>query len=250
MLAAVFDLSAENIVELLRVAREHCLAVESLLVNDLILPIPAPTLVRSIHEITLRICWLTDPSLAPEQRLTRAAASTLGSIQSSLQTLEHMPNPPAATLRDKTDAVDDLQTYLSKCGFTLNHAKQNSRFALNLSYGTALANLTLNVTDASRRYMPGSHYMWPVGSGATHSRNWFTAGLAGSRGQLAIMAASPLLDFADALVDNTLGYLGLDPSPFHERTHLRRRALLQRAESHDPGYAVATYTDYANVRDQ
>jgi hypothetical protein len=83
--------------------------------------------------------------------------------------------------------------------FKLNYDKQTSKMATSVAYGTSRAALKLNVTEASLRYMPGSHHMWSLGSGATHSRNWFTAGLAGSRSQLTIMVTAPLLDFADAL---------------------------------------------------
>jgi hypothetical protein len=92
--------------------------------------------------------------------------------------------------------------------------------------------------------------MWSLGSGATHSRNWFTAGLAGSRSQLSIMVMAPLLDFADALVDNVSGYVGLDTQQFHQKTHLRRRILLERNDGKRLGSVTLGYADYAADRDQ
>jgi len=249
ILGGILDVAAEDVGEVLRVTFENCHAIEVLLTAEQILPIPTMTIVRSIHEACLGVCWLADPLLTPEQRTTRAAATTLASIQSSLQTLEQVPSPPPNQVRDKTEAMTGMQELLTKHGFVLNYGKGTSRYALNVSYGDSLVNLKFNATDAGKKYMPGSQFLWPVGSGATHSRSWFTAGLAGSRSQLAIMTTSPILDFADALADHLLGYVGLDATLFHQATHLRRRTLLQRAEGHDPRDAVAGYADYAKVRD-
>jgi hypothetical protein len=249
ILGGILDVAAEDVGEALRMTNENCHAIEVLLAAERILPIPTMTIVRSIHEACLGVCWLADPCLTPEQRTTRAAASTLASIQSSLQTLEQVPNPPPDEVLDKSEAMMGIQDLLTEHGFVLNYGKGVSRYALNVSYGDSLANLKFNVTDAGRKNMPGSRFLWPVGSGATHSRSWFTAGLAGSRSQLAIMATSPLLDIADALADHLLRYVGLDATSFHQRTHLQRRALLQRAEGNDPRDAVAGYLDYAKVRD-
>lgn len=250
ILGGILDVAAEDVGEALRVTNENCHAIEVLLAGERILPIPTMTIVRSIHEACLGVCWLADPLLAPEQRTTRAAAATLASVQSSLQTLEQVPNPPPDEVLGKSEAMTGMQDLLTEHGFVLNYGKGMSRYALNVSYGDSLVNLKSNVTDAGRKYMPGSQFLWPVGSGATHSRSWFTVGLAGSRSQLAIMATSPVLDFADALADHLLGYVGLDATTFHQRTHLQRRALLQRAEGSDPRDAVAGYADYAKVRDR
>jgi len=105
----------------------------------------------------------------------------------------------------------------------------------------------MNATDASRRYTPGIHYIWTTGSGATHSRLWFTSGLEGPWDQLVVMIASPLLDMSDALIDNALGYVSLDPTEYHRRTHLRRQALLGRARQ--LGDTTQGYADYAAQRD-
>ena len=103
--------------------------------------------------------------------------------------------------------------------------------------------MKINMTDSSLAYTPITAHMWPVGSGAAHARNWFTAGLEGSRGQLAIMATAPVFDFCDALIDNLDDYVGLDPAEFHRRAHVRRHALLARADGADRNAQVAGYDD-------
>jgi hypothetical protein len=100
-----------------------------------------------------------------------------------------------------------------------------------------------NMTQASTRYMPTTDYMWLVASGATHSRNWFTAGLQGSRRQLAIVVTAHVLDFCDSAEDALDGYVG--PADFDLRGNVRRRGLLARSEGWDPAAPTAGYDDYA-----
>lgn len=249
-LNGILGLATEQVAELLRVADEHAVALEVLLKADEVLPIPMTTLVRSIHEAFIGVCWSVDPTLTCEQRMTRSAAGTLASSQGNLGPLRQLQKPPEAHLVQVEQAVQGMQDYLKKHGFKLNYDKQTSKMATSVAYGTSRAALKLNVTEASLRYMPGSHHMWSLGSGATHSRNWFTAGLAGSRSQLTIMVTAPLLDFADALVDNVSDYVGLDTQQFHQKAHLRRRMLLARNDGKQLGSVTLGYADYAADRDK
>ena len=248
-LASVLGFAAENIAELFRVTDEYAVALEVLLIADDILPVPMMALVRSVHEALLEVCWSVDPRLTSEQRLARAAAVTLAGAQGNLSPLTDMPNAPPTQVALVNEAVQGMQSYLERYGYTLRYSKSGS-IATSVTYGSSLAPLIINTTDASRKYMPGSHHMWPIGSGATHSRNWFTAGLIGSRSMLAIMVVSPLLDFADAAVDNVHGYVGLPTDDFHRRTHLRRHALLERREGTPAGAATYGYREYAADRDR
>jgi hypothetical protein len=244
-LEGIMATAVDVIVELIRVADEHARAIQVLLEASEILPIPSMTLVRSIHDALLTVCWAADSDLDSEQRISRFAALTLGSIQDNHRTVMQVPNPPPKTLADAQAGMIGMQTYLKEHGFTLRFNDATPPYALNVTYGAATTSLKINMTAASNRYMPAVHHMWPVASGATHSRNWFTAGLEGSRDQLSIMAVAPLLDFCDAFIDVMAGYVGLDPATFHRRAHIRRRALLMRAEGWDPAQHAAGYDDYA-----
>jgi hypothetical protein len=248
-LRAFLDVGATDIAEILRVADEHVAGLEVLLRSDEILPVPMTTLGRSIHEACLYVCRSVDPDATPEQRVTRATAAALASAQGNRKTIEQLPNPPVEEVRRTNEAMTGMQAYIEKQGFTLTRGT-NSNYVVNIKYGATVENLKINVTNVSRLFMPGVHFMWPVGSGATHSQTWFTAGLSGSRGSLAIMAVAPLLDIADLVVDYLFNYVGLDADQFHQAGHRRRRALLMRAESHDPKVATGSYADYAELRDR
>ena len=246
-LTAVLDSAAFDVQEILRSAHEHVQAIETLLGADEMLPIPAMTLVRSIHESVLTICWLTDPLLAPAERLTRVAALRLTQSQGSHRTIGNFPENLQGDSERVRRAMDDTQRYLNKAGFVLGFGKAGGPYALSVSHGDVATSLKMNATAASRRYTPGIHYIWTTGSGATHSRLWFTSGLEGPWAQLVVMIASPLLDMSDALIDNALGYVSLDPTECHRRTHLRRQALLGRARH--LGDTTHGYADYATQRD-
>lgn len=248
-LNGVLAVAVEQVAELLRVTDEHSIAIETLLTAGELLPIPTMALVRSVHEGLLEVCWSTDPNLSSEQRMARAAAISLAASQGGLGPLEGVPNPPAAQIAQVKQAIRGMQSYLEAHGFTLRYDR-SGRTAMSVTYGASLATLKINTTDASVKYMPGSHHMWPIGSGATHSRNWFTAGLEGSRSLLAIMVVAPLLDFADAALDNIHGYVGLPTVDFHKRAHLRRRALLARDENSPLGSVTHGYDEYAAERDR
>lgn len=244
-LEGILGVAADNVVEVLRVADEHAAGLQVLLEAEDILPNPSTALTRSIHEALLTVCWCADPSLSSEQRITRYAVFTLGSVQDNHRAVVQLPGPPPKTVDDVVAGMVGMQDFLQLHGFVLDFNQSRPPYVHTISYGAARTSVKINMTDASARYMPETDYMWSVGSGATHSRNWFTAGLAGSRGQLAIMATAPVLDYCDALVDALDGYVGLDPAEFHRRGHVRRRALLARADDWDRTAPATGYADYA-----
>jgi len=250
-LEGVLAAGAQFVVQLLGVAEEHARALEVLLVGQDILPVPSLTVGRSIHEALLVVCWCADPAISTEARLARAGAVTLGSAQENVRTLRLTPGNRSAELQAAIAGMADMQRYLERHGFLLRRGKDGkAEFADRVDFGGARSTTSPNITEASARYMPGTHHMWVIASGATHSRDWFTAALAGPRGQLAIMAASPVFDYCDRAIDVLGSYVGVDTGEFHRRAHVRRHALLKRAESHDVRSFVAGYDDYAAVRDR
>ncbi len=239
----IFGLGVQHAAELLRVAREHSVAIEVLLDAEEILPIPMMSLVRSVHEALLEVCWLTDPTLDSDQRIARAAAVCLASVQGNLSPLGQIPNTDAQ-VAEVQKSVAGMHALLKQYGFGLRYDKAGA-LVTTVTLGEGRAALKMNVTELNSLYMQGSEHMWSLGSGGTHSRHWFTVGLEGSRDLLATMVVAPMLDFVDAVIDNIHGYLGLPTEDFHKRAHMRRVALLPRR-----GTPSAGYDEYAAARAQ
>lgn len=243
-LSGVLTLAVHDAAEVLRATREHVLALEAVLAAKDMLPIPALTLARAVHESVIYICWLADPDLLPAQRVARAAAMTLAASQGGHEALPTFPGQTDAESRRVREGFTGIQGLLEGYGLIINR-RDGTDYASSVVYEGHKAALRINVTEASRRYIPGNHHMWVTGSGAAHSRGWFTRGLEGPWSELVVMVVGPLLDVVDALIDNTHGYVGLDTAPIHTRTHLRRRALLDRVR---PSNLVAGYETYAAHR--
>ena len=136
-LAAVLDGAALDVQEILRSAHEHVQAIETLLRANEMLPIPAMTLVRSIHESVLMICWLTDPALAPVQRLTRAAALRLTQSQGSHRTIGDFPGNLQEDSERVRKAMVDMQRYLTKAGSCSGSARREVCTPLTSATGTS-----------------------------------------------------------------------------------------------------------------
>lgn len=242
-LVGLLSSGAEHVAELLRVAREHSVAVERLLEADEILPVPMMSLVRSIHEALLEACWLSDPEVSCETRLARIASVTLASIAGNVAPLGQLPGG-AAELPRVVGALKDAQALLQRIGFQLRYNKSHTSVT-SVAYEEGHAPIKLNITDLNEIYMPGTEHTWTLGSGGTHSRRWFTVGLEGSRDQICVMVVGPILDSCDYVMDNILGYVGLSGNDFHARTHRRRTALLLTHQGdHDRGFARAGYREY------
>ncbi len=246
-LVGLLSLGAEHVAELLRVAREHSVAVERLLEADEILPVPMMSLVRSIHEALLEACWLSDPDLSCEARLARAGAAFFNSIVGNVAPLGQLPGGTTELPRVQ-ESVADAQELLQRIGFQLRYNKSRTAVT-SVTYGEGHAPLKLNVTELNAVYMPGTEHMWILGSGGTHSRHWFTVGLEGTRDQICVMVVSPILDSCDYVMDSILGYVGLSAEDFHTRTHQRRNALLvkHQGDQHN-SFVRAGYAEYAAKR--
>ncbi|MET3642778.1 hypothetical protein ABIC73_004381 [Prescottella equi] len=248
LLVGVFDSALYEVAELLRVAEEHSIALEILLGNDAnLLPIPMMSLVRSIQEALLEVCWAVDPGLTPELRLARCAAMVLRTVQGNADPLSQLPNG-SDKLLEVIEATNGVHNLLSNLGFTLNYNNSNTFVTSVSCKGSRKAALKVNVTEAASDYMRGSEHLWTIGSGATHSRNWFTKGLDGPGDLIYIMVTTPLLDFTDAVIDCTHGYLGLPVGDFHTKAHFRRVALFRRNPTRDPALAHGDYEHYAASR--
>jgi hypothetical protein len=249
-LSGLWEAGLGEIVELWRVADEHAAGLARLLSHDELLPIPMLSLGRSIQEALLEVCWAVDPALEPAARTSRWAALLLRTIQGNVGPLSQIPNG-AEKLVEVREAVTGMHALLDGARFDLRFDKKHPELVASVAYeDSARAALKINITEAAKTYMPGVEYMWTLGSGATHSRNWFTGGLEGPDDLLYIMIVSPLLDFTDAAIDLTHGLVGLPTADFHNRGHLRRTALVQRRPDQGRRLMQASYSDYAAAREK
>ncbi|MCC4306317.1 hypothetical protein [Rhodococcus sp. 3-2] len=121
-LKGIFGIGVEHTAELLRVAREHSVAIEILLDAEEILPIPMMSLVRSVHEALLEACWLTDPAIGSDQRIARAAAACLASVQGNLSPLNQLPNT-GIRVAEVQESVEGMHALLKQFGFDLRYDK-------------------------------------------------------------------------------------------------------------------------------
>ena len=246
-LTGISDMGVFEITELFRVVEEYVKALELLLGQDELLPIPMMSLVRSVQEALVEVCWATDPNVDSPLRVARSAAMFVRTVQGNVSPLKWFPGSEAK-LAEVWEAVEGTQALLAGLGFEFQFDK-SGKLVTSLTHGKGgRAAVKVNITEAATRYMPGSERMWEVGSGATHSRNWFTGGLDGPADLLYIMAVAPTFDFADAVVDSIHGYVGLSTDAFHAKTHFRRVALMLRDPRRVSAAARASYADYAAAR--
>lgn len=241
------EMGLAEVIELWRVADEHAAGLDVLLRHKESLPIPMLSLCRSIQEALLEVCWALDPAIEPAARTARWAALWLRTVQGSVAPLSQIPNG-ADKLAEVRDAMSKAHALLAGEHFDLRF--DNAGISVtSLAYeGSDRAAVKINITGAATTYMSGSEHMWSLGSGATHSRTWFTGGLEGPADLFYIMIATPLLDFTDAALDCTHGLLGLPTAEFHNRAHVRRIALLQRRPDYDRLRPQAGYREYAAAR--
>jgi hypothetical protein len=213
---------------------DHVRAYSVLLDSDPPFQSAMLTTSRAIIEAVLQIAWLLDPLAAPQTHILRAAAGRLESIEGSARTSAHLAASPKE--QEISGAVTGIQDWLADAGFERQVDGRYPRYSVNLGLNGERINVRWNVADAARLYMPGSAYVWPIFSGAAHSRGWFnnsayampdddTEDITTFDDTQAATVLS-LLTASDAFVDALYGWTGLDPLPAHRKTHFRRRALL------------------------
>lgn len=213
---------------------DHVRAYSVLLNSDPPFQSALLTTSRAIIEAVLRLAWLLDPAASPQTHIIRAAAARLDSIEGSAKTGEGLLASPRE--QEHAEAVAGMHGWLADAGFARTPDRR-TEFSVNVGLNGERVNVKWNVADAVRLYMPGSAYIWPIFSGAAHSRGWFTQSayampdddpdeMTTFDDTLAATTLA-LLTTADAFVEAMFGWAGLDPLPVQKKTHLRRRALLR-----------------------
>lgn len=213
-------------------AREHGEALRILASGDELLPAPGMALARSVCEAVINVCWLLDAEATSEERLARWAASLLHDSQENPHVLGFFEDPTVVPQQQVEAEEGRLlgQQLMERAGFSLK-AKGGDRSSdtANVSFRGARSNLTPRVDELFGRFAPGDEHLWPILSGATHSRGWLVAGLAGDAETVVASMIAPVLTASDALVVEVGRYLGLPVRPVLERTHTHRVAFAERS---------------------
>lgn len=217
-------------------AEEHQRGLKLIVTGEKLLPLPSMALARSIYEAVINTCWLIDADVTTEQRLARWACRLLHDGQEPPNALDSFGDADAST-REKERVVEGRelgQQLMRRAGFELR-AKGGEKNAetRQVFYRGEVSGLTPRITDLVPRFTPNQQSLWPLFSGATHSRGWLVAGLEGDAALILTSVLTPLLDTSDALAIEVSRYFGLDPRPTLKKTHLHRQALLRQARPRD-----------------
>lgn len=216
----------------LRSADEHQRGLKLVLTGDELLPLPAMALARSIYEAVIGTCWLIDADVVTDQRLARWAGRLLHDTQEPPNALDSFGNVDAA--RHEKERVTGGHVLgrrlMTRAGFDLKlKGEPRTDQTSQVTYRGEVSGLTPRVTELVPRFTPNQQFLWPLFSGATHSRGWLVASLEGDAALMTAAVLTPLLDASDALAIEVARYFGLNARPMLDRTHLHRRALLRSA---------------------
>ena len=197
-----------------------------------LLPLPAMTIGRAIYEAIINTLWLIDADVSTEQRFARWAGRLLHDTQEPPNALDSFGDVNASQQeRERVVGGPALgQTLMKRAGFELK-SKQGDRCGetRHVSYRGEASGLTPRVTDLVVRFTPNQQSLWPLFSGAAHSRGWLVEGLEGDAATIVASVLTPLLDTSDALAIEVSRYFGLNPRPILRKTHMHRQARPREA---------------------
>lgn len=225
-------------------AEEHLVGVRVLAAEpDRLLPLPAMALARCAYEAVVQTCWLLDVEVSTEQRMARWASRLLHDSQEPPTALDSFRSEAVvADEREKVVEGRELgQQLVTRAGFELK-AKGGDQFeeTARVTYRGESTSLTPNVSTCVDRFSPQQSALWPLFSGATHSRGWLVSGLEGDAATVLSSVLFPLLDTADVLTVEVSRYFGVNPRVSVARTHQQRVALMQHVR---PGPGPAEGVD-------
>lgn len=217
---------------------EHVRGLMAIVVSDQLMPLPAMTLGRAIYEAAFNTFWLIQPDVTTEQRIARWAGRLLHDSQEPPNALDSFGEADAAE-REKERVIEGRglgQKLMRQAGIELKFKGGDRGDETRLvTYQGEASLLTPRVTDQVARFTPNQQSLWPLFSGAAHSRGWLVEGLEGDAATILSSVLVPLLDVSDALVIEVCTYFGMDARPTIERTHLHRRTMLAQARPQEQG---------------
>ncbi|MBA8802705.1 hypothetical protein FB382_000996 [Nocardioides ginsengisegetis] len=211
---------------------EHVRGLMAIVVSDQLMPLSAMTLGRAIYEASFNTFWLIQPDVSTEQRIARWAGRLLHDSQAPPNALDSFGEVNAAE-GEKERVLEGRglgQKLMRQAGIELRlKGGDRSEETRLVTYQGEASLLTPKVTDQVARFTPNQQSLWPLFSGAAHSRGWLVEGLEGDAATIWSSVLVPLLDVSDALVIEVCAYFGMDARPTIERTHLHRRTMLAQA---------------------
>lgn len=233
---------------------DHLAALQLCLTAEIPLQTSIVTLGRAIFEPTVRLCYLLDARVAPVQHLLRAVAQWVDKFESTEKTARSYDHDPHE-LAEIAGRTDRMHADLSTMGFMRFPGSRNPRFTTNVGLGGEVVNVDFNVTEAAKRYVTGVDFAWSVLSGGAHSKSWFINSAYGFEGEDNSEITKPdethslvialLLSASDAFVDAVCSWVGINPASLHQKTHLRRIAVLQGLASEVMPFR--SYAEYSAV---
>lgn len=217
---------------------EHVRGLMAIVVSDQLMPLPAMTVGRAIYEACVNTFWLIEPDVTTEQRIARWAGQLIHDSQEPPNALDSFGDAEASK-REKARVVEARalgQKLMRQAGVELKaKGGDKSQETSLVTYLGASSQLKPNVTQFVARFTPNQQSLWPLFSGAAHSRAWLVEGLEGDAATIWSSVLVPLLDVSDALAIEVAAYCGLDARPIVEKTHLHRRTMLAQARPNEQG---------------
>ncbi|WP_156892809.1 hypothetical protein [Corynebacterium sputi] len=188
-------------------------AIAHLVEVDRLLPIPTLALLRSVQEALLGMYWCAAEGESTEARMGRFAALILGNRRDVIPARKLAPN----SAEDHANAENTylaVQRYLEEVGFTMFRPPNKEKIRA-VEFEGAKTNLEINITETAENMDKLEKFPWMLGSGATHSRSWFTSDLRGTESEIYTMYL-PVL-FTSLRSISAIGkYVGISNDAFEE----------------------------------
>lgn len=187
---------------------------------------------RALGEAIMRIAHIFDPNVLPARTVARMAAYQLETIEGNLHAALAFGENGVEEVDDARAQIAEMHGFLERAGFTRLPARREP-FTASVEIGGERENLKFNATEAFKRYLPSSPWMWELGSGVTHGRGWMLGSLIATTQteavstdvDVALSVGGAVVELADALARTAAGHSGVDVDWFLKKNHLRRRGL-------------------------
>ena len=229
-------------------AGAHMRGLRAILASNELLSLPAMAVGRCIYEAAISTFWLIDADATTELRLARWSGRLLHDTQEPPIALDSFGDAdPALQERERVLEGRRLgQKLMKRAGFELKaKGGRKSDETRTVTYRGEVSGLMPNTTDLVARFTPNQRSLYPLFSGAIHSRGWLVEGLEGDAATVAASVLVPLLDTSDGFVIEVSRYFGIDPRPTLNKTHVHRQAVLQHARPSDS--LVASWDAYRSA---
>jgi hypothetical protein len=150
-------------------AFDHVLAMERVLEGGEPVNVwPCVSLSRVVTEGCARICYMRDPNVTSEERLTRSAAAWLDSCREHRTAAREFY--PERTLEEAEAAWKKAEQRVTAAGMTIGADKKKK--PISVTYGEAKANLSTSLVDILRPRQAHVPSWYRISSGASHNTSW------------------------------------------------------------------------------